>query len=58
MQFYLAYLELIGRFKAIGLPFCYPRVSARSKEIAAEETFDLALANRLVPEGGGEATTC
>ena len=52
VQFYLAYLELIGRFKAIGLPFCYPHVSARAKEIAAEETFDLALANKLVPGGG------
>ena len=52
VQFYLAYLELIGRFKAAGLPFCYPRVSARAKDIAAEETFDLALANKLVPEGG------
>ena len=52
VQFYLAYLELIGRFKAVGLPFCYPHVSARAKDIAAEETFDLALANKLVPEGG------
>jgi hypothetical protein len=52
VQFYLAYLELIGRFKAAGLPFCYPHVSARSKDIAAEETFDLALANKLLPEGG------
>ena len=52
VQFYLAYLELIGRFKAVGLPFCYPHVSARAKDIAAEESFDLALANKLVPEGG------
>jgi hypothetical protein len=52
VQFYLAYLELTGRMKAAGLPFCYPHVSARSMEIAAEEAFDLALANRLVPEGG------
>jgi DNA mismatch repair protein MutS len=51
VQFYLAYLELIGRFRAAGLPFCYPHVSARSKEVAAEETFDIALANKLVPEG-------
>jgi DNA mismatch repair protein MutS len=52
VQFYLAYLELIARFRAAGLPFCYPHVSARSKEIAIDETFDLALANKLVPEGG------
>jgi DNA mismatch repair protein MutS len=52
VQFYLAYTELIGPFKAAGLPFCYPHVSAHSKDIAAEGTFDLALANKLVPEGG------
>ena len=52
VQFYLAYLELIGRFRAAGLPFCYPDVSAQSKEVAAEDTFDIALANKLVPERG------
>jgi DNA mismatch repair protein MutS len=52
VQFYLAYLELIGRFRAAGLPFCYPHVSARSKGVAAQETFDIALANKLVPGGG------
>ena len=52
VQFYLAYIELIGRFRARGLPFCYPHVSARAKDIAAEETFDLALADKLVPGGG------
>jgi DNA mismatch repair protein MutS len=56
VQFYLAYLELIGRHRAAGLPFCYPRVSDRSKEIAAEDTFDLALANKLVPAGGTVVT--
>ncbi|MGH3190898.1 MAG: MutS-related protein [Streptosporangiaceae bacterium] len=56
VQFYLAYLELIGRHKAAGLPFCYPHVSARSKEIAAEDTFDLALANKLAPADGTVVT--
>jgi DNA mismatch repair protein MutS len=50
VQFYLAYLEYIQRFKAAGLAFCYPQVSAQSKEVAAEEAFDLALANKLVGE--------
>jgi len=56
VQFYLAYLELTGRFRAAGLPFCYPRVSTRSKETAVEATFDIALANKLVPEGGTVVT--
>lgn len=51
VQFYLAYLELTGRCAAAGLPFCYPDVSARSKEIAAQDTFDIALANKLVAGG-------
>lgn len=51
VQFYLAYLEYIERFKSAGLPFCYPHVSARSKEVYAHEAFDLALANKVVPEG-------
>ena len=51
VQFYLAYLEYIERFKKAGLPFCYPEVSARSKEVHADRAFDLALANKLIPEG-------
>jgi len=56
VQFYLAYLELAGRYQAAGLPFCYPDVSSESKEIAAEGTFDLALAGKLVPGGGTVVT--
>jgi DNA mismatch repair protein MutS len=56
VQFYLAYLELAGRYQAAGLSFCYPDVSAGSKETAAESTFDIALAGKLVPGGGTVVT--
>jgi DNA mismatch repair protein MutS len=48
VQFYLAYLDLIGPMKAAGLAFCYPRVSSRSKHEHVVDAFDLALANKLV----------
>jgi DNA mismatch repair ATPase MutS len=47
VQFYVAYLERIERFKAAGLAFCYPEVVDRSKEIHGREVFDLALAEVL-----------
>lgn len=50
VQFLVAYLEYIQRFKSAGLEFCYPNVSARSKSICADRVFDLALATKLVPE--------
>jgi DNA mismatch repair protein MutS len=49
VQFYVAYLEFIEKLKRAGLEFCYPEVSARSKEIRADESFDLALASKLIP---------
>jgi DNA mismatch repair protein MutS len=50
IQFYVSYLEFTHRLSVAGLQFCYPSVSARSKEVSASETFDLALANKLVPQ--------
>ena len=50
VQFYTAYLEFIGSIKAAGLNFCYPDVSETSKEVSSLEGFDLALANRLLPQ--------
>lgn len=47
VQFYLAYIEFKRRIEKAGLPFCYPAVTA-SKGIHADNTFDLALANKLV----------
>lgn len=45
IQFYVGYLDFIADLKRQGLPFCYPQVSATSKEINLREGFDLALAH-------------
>ncbi|MGH3320464.1 MAG: MutS-related protein, partial [Streptosporangiaceae bacterium] len=51
VQFYLAYLEYVEPLWAAGLRFSYPSVCDRSKDVAAYETFDLALASKLTSEG-------
>jgi len=53
IQFYVAYLEYIARFKRAGLNFCYPRVSDSCKGFCDYHGFDLALAGKLI---GGNAT--
>jgi hypothetical protein len=50
VQFYMACLEHVERFRAAGLGFCYPEVSDQAETIQACGTFDLALANKLVQE--------
>jgi DNA mismatch repair protein MutS len=50
LQFYLAYLDHISPLRGAGLRFCYPEVSASSKDILATGAFDLALASKLVAE--------
>jgi len=51
IQFYLAYLEYTEPLKRKGLPFALPRTSARSKDVSATDTFDLALAAKLTGDG-------
>ncbi|MGD0043623.1 MAG: DNA mismatch repair protein MutS, partial [Isosphaeraceae bacterium] len=51
VQFYIAYLEFIAPLKRAGLSFCYPVTSDQSKHERAEESFDLALARKLVDQG-------
>ena len=52
VQFYTAYLDFITPLKAADLEFCYPQVSSGDKRTAVEAAFDLALAAKLVPDGG------
>ena len=51
LQFYLAYLDYIKPMRSAGLSFCLPQLTDGSKEIFASDTFDLALAAKLVARG-------
>jgi DNA mismatch repair protein MutS len=48
VQFYVSYIAHMRHIGGVGLKFCYPRVSAESKEIRVEDGYDLALAKILV----------
>jgi len=50
VQFYIAYLEYLRKFKQAGLQFCYPGVSNESKEVHSYGGFDLALGDKLISE--------
>jgi DNA mismatch repair protein MutS len=50
VHFYVSYLDYVESLRSRGLRFCYPRVSADSKEIEARDAFDLALAAKLAEE--------
>jgi DNA mismatch repair protein MutS len=50
IQFYVACLDYMGRFKKAGLNVCYPRVTRACKEVYDYQGFDLALAGKLIGE--------
>jgi DNA mismatch repair protein MutS len=50
VQFYAAYLAFIRPMRKLGLEFCYPDISAGSKQISVRGCFDLALAAKLRSE--------
>ncbi len=50
VQYYVAYLGYIARFRKAGLNFCYPSVSQSRKEVYNYQGFDLALAGKLIDQ--------
>lgn len=50
VQFYLGYLKLIAPLQVAGLPFCQAEVHPSTGEVQVRDTFDLALALKLVED--------
>jgi len=51
IQFYLAYLDFTEPLKHAGLKLCYPDVARGRKQVQSRDSFDLALASKLVGQG-------
>jgi hypothetical protein len=56
IQFYLAYCEVMRRLRECGLEFSLPVLAMGSKKVRACDTFDFALALKLV--GAGQPVVC
>lgn len=50
IQFYIAYLDHIEKFRKQGWRFCYPTLTSQPTDIHVDRLFDLALANKLAQQ--------
>ncbi|MDA8439104.1 MAG: hypothetical protein M0Z51_09630 [Propionibacterium sp.] len=51
VHLYTSYLTYIAPLRSAGLPFCYPRIHETARETSASQSFDLALAHKLLADG-------
>jgi DNA mismatch repair protein MutS len=56
VQLYLAWLEHVQRLEEAGLRFCRPELTEEPAEEVVEDSFDIALAEKLRTEGGRVVT--
>lgn len=56
VQFYVAWLESLTPLASAGLAWCYPEVTRATREVRARDTYDLALATKLVAKGSKVVT--
>jgi len=52
IQFYVAYVAYAEKFRCAGLSLCQPELLQGSKQIRAQDAFDMALAGKLIDEKG------
>jgi len=52
VQFYISYLAYLAPLRKVGLRFCYPILSNKSQLEAVEDSFDVALATKLLKSNG------
>lgn len=51
LEFFTVYLDYVAPLRDAGLSLCYPDVTKASKAVHATETFDVALAHKLLTDG-------